>query len=78
MELDMKTPRHGDRPFEICHMDHTQLDIELTDTSGKHLLGRPWLTLMMDAFRDAPSPFTWISEPSYRSCMMVLRECVDA
>jgi len=34
MELDMKTPRHGDRPFEICHMDHTQLDIELTDTSG--------------------------------------------
>ncbi len=77
MELDMKTPRHGDRPFEICHLDHTQLDIELTDTSGKHLLGRPWLTLMMDAFsRRALAVYLDFEEPSYRSCMMVLRECV--
>jgi transposase InsO family protein len=77
MELDMKTPRHGDRPFEICHMDHTQLDIELTDTSGKHLLGRPWLTLMMDAFsRRALAVYVDFEEPSYRSCMMVLRDCV--
>jgi transposase InsO family protein len=77
MELDMKTPRHGDRPFEICHIDHTQLDIELTDTSGKHVLGRPWLTLMMDAFsRRALAIHVDFEEPSYRSCMMVLRECV--
>jgi hypothetical protein len=24
-ELDLKTPRHGDRPFEIVHIDHTPL-----------------------------------------------------
>jgi len=77
MELDVKTPRHGDRPFEICHIDHTQLDIELTDSSGKHVLGRPWLTLMMDAFsRRALAVHVDFEEPSYRSCMMVLRECV--
>jgi len=77
MELEVKTPRHGDRPFEICHIDHTQLDIELTDSSGKHVLGRPWLTLMMDAFsRRALAVHVDFEEPSYRSCMMVLRECV--
>lgn len=77
MELNVKTPRHGDRPFEICHVDHTQLDIELTDTSGKYVLGRPWLTLMMDAFsRRALAVHVDFEEPSYRSCMMILRECV--
>jgi transposase InsO family protein len=77
MELDVKTPRHGDRPFEICHFDHTQLDIELTDSSGKHVLGRPWMTLMIDAFsRRILASHVDFLEPSYRSCMMVLRECV--
>jgi hypothetical protein len=28
-ELNLTTPRHGDRPFEIAHLDHTQLDVEL-------------------------------------------------
>ena len=77
MELDLKTPRHGDRPFEICHADHTQLDIELTDTTGAHRLGRPWMTLMIDAFsRRILAVHLDFEEPSYRSCMMMLRECV--
>ena len=76
-ELDLKTPRHGDRPFEICHADHTKLDVELTDATGKHVLGRPWMTLLMDAFsRCALAVYVDFDEPSYRSCMMVLRECV--
>jgi hypothetical protein len=77
MELDLKTPRHGDRPFEICHLDHTQLDIELTDMAGTHQLGRPWMTLLIDAFsRRILALHVDFEEPSYRSCMMVLRECV--
>jgi transposase InsO family protein len=77
MELDLRTPRHGDRPFEICHADHAQLDIELTDTSGTHNFGRPWMTLMIDAFsRRVLAVHLDFEEPSYRSCMMVLRECV--
>src|SRR5438034_52382 len=77
MELDLKTPRHGDRPFEICHADHTELDIELTDATGVHRLGRPWMTLMIDAFsRRILAVHVDFEEPSYRSCMMMLRECV--
>jgi putative transposase len=76
-ELALKTPRHGDRPFEICHTDHTLLDIELTDSTGKHVLGRPWMTLMMDAFSGRVLVVCVdFDEPSYRSCMTVLRECV--
>ena len=76
-ELELKSPRHGDRPFEICHTDHTQLDIELTDSTGKHVLGRPWMTLMIDAFsRRVLAVSADFDEPSYRSCMTVLRECV--
>ena len=76
-ELELKTPRHGDRPFEICHTDHTQLDIELTDSTGKHVLGRPWMTIMLDAFsRRVLAVSVDFDEPSYRSCMTVLRECV--
>ena len=26
-ELEQRTPRHGDRPFEIGHIDHTQADV---------------------------------------------------
>jgi hypothetical protein len=53
------------------------LDIELTDTSGVHQLGRPWMTIMIDAFsRRILAVHLDFEEPSYRSCMMMLRECV--
>ena len=41
-ELDRTTPRHGDRPFEIGHIDHTELDIELVCSKTGRNLGRPW------------------------------------
>ena len=76
-ELDRKTPRHGDRPFEITHIDHTQLDVEVVCSQAGHILGRPWLTLMTDAFsRRVLAVYVTFDAPSYRSCMMVLRECV--
>jgi putative transposase len=49
-DLDLTTPRHGDRPFEIGHVDHTELDIELLSSDTGQNLGRPWLTLLVDAF----------------------------
>ncbi|MGS2748189.1 TnsA endonuclease N-terminal domain-containing protein [Bacillus zanthoxyli] len=76
-ELDMKSPRHGERAFHICHIDHTELDIELIDSKTKKSLGRPWLTLMTDAYsRKVLSFFLTFDPPSYRSVMMVMRECV--
>lgn len=76
-ELEMTTPRHGERPFEIVHIDHTELDIELVDSVTGENFGRPWLTLMMDANTRRVLAFVLSYEsPSYRSCMMILRECV--
>ena len=76
-ELEPTTPRHGDRPFEIGHIDHTELDIELVCSHTGRVLGRPWMTLLTDAFsRRCLALCLSFDAPSYRSCMMVLRECV--
>lgn len=76
-ELAPTTPRHGDRPFEIAHVDHTELDVETVCSRTGRLLGRPWLSLLSDAFsRRILALYLTFDSPSYRSCMMVLRECV--
>lgn len=76
-ELTLTTPRHGDRPFEIGHLDHTPLDIELIHSSTGRNLGCPWATFLSDAFsRRLLAVYLTFEPPSYRSCMMVLRECV--
>ena len=49
-ELSLTTPRHGDRPFEIVHLDHIELDLELVCARTGRPLGRPWLTFLVDAF----------------------------
>ncbi len=76
-ELEQKTPRHGSRPEEIVHMDHTQLDIELVSSCTGHPLGHPWVTFMIDAFsRRLLVVYLTFDPPSYRSGMMALREYV--
>ncbi len=77
-ELEHKTPRHGHRPFEIAHIDHTELDIEVRSASTGQLLGKPWVTFMMDAYsRRVLAAYLTFDPPSYRSVMMVLRICVQ-
>ncbi len=77
-ELAQSTPRHGDRPLAIAHIDHTQLDIELRSSATGRLLGRPWVTLLMDAYsRRILAVYLTFDAPSYRSCMMALRICVS-
>jgi putative transposase len=77
-ELTLTTPRHGDRPFEIGHIDHTELDIELVCSHTGRNLGRPWGTFLSDAFSRRLLAVTLsFDPPSYRACMMVLRECVQ-
>ena len=76
-ELNLTTPRHGDRPFEIGHLDHTQLDVELVCSPTGRNLGRPWATFLSDAFsRRLLAVCLTFDPPSYRSCMLALRECV--
>lgn len=76
-ELELTTPRHGNFPFHICHIDHTQSDIELRCSKTGKNLGRPWITFLVDAFsRRVLAVYITYDPPSYRSCMMVLRICV--
>jgi putative transposase len=76
-ELELRTPRHGDRPFEIAHVDHTELDVELVCSTTGRNLGRPWLSLLTDAFSRRVLAFALsFDPPSYRSCMIIIRECV--
>lgn len=75
--LDQSTPRHGERPFEIGHIDHTELDLQFVGSRRGEKLGRAWLTLFIDAFtRTILSWVIMFESPSYRSCMMAIRECV--
>jgi len=76
-ELEQRTPRHGDRPFETAHIDHTQADVWAVCSQTGRVLGRPWLSLLTDAFsRRILALYLTFDPPSYRSCMMILRECV--
>ncbi|QCT47305.1 hypothetical protein FORC086_25960 [Bacillus cereus] len=76
--LEVSSPKHGDRPFEICHIDHTKLDIELImNDTNKKVTSRPYLTLLTDAYsRKILAHYITFDPPSFRSNMMILRECV--
>lgn len=74
-ELEFTTPKHGDRIFEIAHIDHTELDIELVINQKESK--RPWCTFMIDAFsRRILAMYLTFDPPSYTSAMMVIRDCV--
>jgi len=77
-ELTAQTPRHGSRPFQVAHIDHTELDIQVRSSSTGEILGKPWVTFMVDAHsRRLLSVYLTFDPPSYRSVMMVLRVCVQ-
>lgn len=40
-------PRH---PLAVVQIDHTKVDIQLVDDPARAVLGRPWLTLLLDVF----------------------------
>lgn len=75
--LDQTTPRHGERPFALAHVDHTELDIVLVSSVTGKPLDKPWATFLTDAYsRRILACYVTYDPPSYRSVMMVFRECV--
>lgn len=77
-QMDRTTPRHGDRPFEIGHIDHTELDLQFVGARKGENLGKAWLTVLIDA--NTRQILAWVilfDPPSYRSCMAVIRDCVQ-
>ncbi len=76
--LEQMTPRHGERPFALAHLDHTELDIELVSSTTGKVLGRPWASFLTDAYsRRLLACYLTYDPPSYRSAMMVFRRCVQ-
>ena len=77
ISLERETPRHGTRPFDIAHIDHTALDLQFVNEATGMAMGKAWLTVMIDAF--TRMILAWVltfDDPSYRSCMLVIRDCV--
>ncbi len=71
-------PRHGDRPWDLAHIDHTEVDLELRSARTGRLLGKPWLTLVIDAYtRRVVVVSVSYAKPSVVACMMALRLCVQ-
>ncbi len=75
--LKLNEPIHGVRPFQYVHIDHTPLEILLCSPKSKKSLGKAWLSLAVDAeSRKVVGFYLSFEAPSYRSCMMVLRDIV--
>lgn len=71
------TPAHGSRPLQYVHIDHTLLDIELISHRTGKKLGRPWLSLAIDAYtRRVVGFYLSFDPPSYVSVSMVMRDIV--
>jgi putative transposase len=71
------SPVHGSRPFQYVHIDHTEVDIELISSRTGKPLGRPWLTLAVDAWsRRIVAFYLTFDTPSYHAVMMVVRDMV--
>lgn len=68
---------HTERPFERAHADHTLVDVETIFSETSHNIGRVWLTLLVDHHsRRVLGFYLSYDPPSYRSVMMVMRDCV--
>jgi putative transposase len=75
--LEYTTPVHGTHPFHIAHLDHTKLTIRLVARDTRREVGTIWLSMLLCAYsRKVLAYYLSFDEPSYRSCMMVIRDCV--
>lgn len=76
--IDEGTPRHGERPFEIGHIDHTELDIQFRGSRKGEKMGKAWLSILIDAYTRMVLAWSILFDaPSYRSCMPLIRACIQ-
>ena len=75
--LSARNDNHGDYPWQVVHVDHTEVDVELVDEGTGTNLGRPWLSLMFDAYSRKVLAFVLTFDPpSTNSLRILLRDCV--
>jgi transposase InsO family protein len=69
--------RHGVHPWDVCHIDHTQVPLFLQSASGQEWREKPWLTLIISAqSRRILGFYLAFHPPGTISCMMALREVI--
>lgn len=77
LALERTTPRHGTHSWHIGHIDHTPLPLEFVGEQFEGFADTVWLTVLTTAHdRKVRAWYLSFDEPSYRSCMMVARDCV--
>lgn len=70
-------PKDGDRAFGRVHLDHTQADLWLRDSQTGQPLGRPWLSIAIDAFTKMVLAFVLLFDPpSAVTDLLLLRELI--
>ncbi|HLX56146.1 MAG TPA: Mu transposase C-terminal domain-containing protein [Ktedonobacteraceae bacterium] len=70
--------RHGDYAWAMAHLDHMEVSLQLCDSKTRKPIGKCWLTLLILSHpRRIAAYYLTYDPPSYRSCMMVLRLCVQ-
>ena len=70
-------PVHGSRAFEVGHVDHQLLDVCCISGATGAVLGRPWLTLVFDAFSRMPLGFVLrYDPPCVFSVLCAMFDCV--
>ena len=75
--LSNDLPVHGKRPFEVAHVDHQVLDVWCVSGATNAVLGRPWITLVFDAFSRMPLGFTLrFDSPCIYSVLCAIFDCV--
>ena len=77
MTGDPVIPRKADRVWQVAHVDHLLVKVELVSWHDEIPLGKAWLTLIIDDFSRMPLGM-WLSfdEPSRVPVFRVLFDCV--
>ncbi len=70
-------PKDGDRAFGRVHLDHTEEDLWLRDSQTRQPLGRPWLSIAIDAFTKMVLAFVVMFDaPSAVTDLLLIRELI--
>jgi transposase InsO family protein len=77
LEVNLTTPRHGERPWECCYLDHTESDIELKDpVTGETY--RPYESVLFDGYsRRVLVIHIQKERPNRETCLAIFRKCVE-
>ena len=70
-------PVHGARVFEVGHVDHQLLDVLCVSGATGALLGRPWVTPIVDGFSRLPLGYTvGFDPPCAWSVLCAMYDCI--